>query len=141
MRTLKNLYNDRAENGHPEIAHRTANGHVYFDQQAVLDWARTWDQAKKATLTEVDRSGDPDELLDAQQAAELLGYKSYRTIHSYRSRGQANFPDPYYDTDGRPHWTRRTPWAWADGRSRPGRAGRDNRHTLSSPRTPRTTDR
>ncbi|MGI9000587.1 MAG: hypothetical protein ACR2GH_02860 [Pseudonocardia sp.] len=42
----------------------------------------------------VDRTGNPDDLLDRTDAAKLLGYSDPNVIDSYRSRDAGYFPDP-----------------------------------------------
>jgi hypothetical protein len=131
------MYAARADTGHPEIAYLSPSGRPWFDLQHMIEWARAWDERKKSGLTEVDRTGDPDELLDIHEAAALLGFSSFRTIASYRSRNVGYFPEPDMTTPGRrgpmPLWTRRTLWTWSDRRSRPGRAGRGHQHRLAEP--------
>jgi predicted DNA-binding transcriptional regulator AlpA len=114
------LYSRRAASGHPNAVHRDGRW-LYFDEHDILDWHHRRQTAKKATLTHVDRTGDPDELLDRHAAARLLGYTAANVIDSYRARNTGYFPDP---DAGRPlRWRRATLWAFADRRSRPGRAG------------------
>lgn len=70
--------------------------------------------SRRRRLTTVDRSGDPDDLLTAAQAARVLGYRS------------SNLPDDFLSivdelevkTGTRPRrkWRRATVWAWADER-------------------------
>lgn len=72
--------------------------------------------AKLAVLTEIDRSGDPWELVGSGTAAKILRYSSYR-----------NLPDELLDcaddTEELPsgrirrRWYRRTVWAVADART------------------------
>ncbi|MFI2267763.1 hypothetical protein [Micromonospora aurantiaca (nom. illeg.)] len=72
--------------------------------------------AKLAALTEVDRSGDPWELVGSGTAAKILRYRSYR-----------NLPDELLDCPDdteelpsgriRRRWYRRTVWAVADART------------------------
>lgn len=119
--TLARLYTHRASTGHPEAVHREGR-RLLFDQAQTRAWAAARVQAKRSALTRVDRGGDPDELVDVDEAARVLGYANRRTIDSYlarRSRGYFPAPD---DPTGR-RWRRRTLWAFADRRSRPGRAG------------------
>ncbi|WP_433615334.1 hypothetical protein ACQP2P_11270 [Dactylosporangium sp. CA-139114] len=84
-----------------------------------LDDIRTFQvahrEAKLAVLTEIDRSGDPWELVGSGTAAKILRYRSYR-----------NLPDELLDcaddtetlSDGRlrRRWYRRTVWGIADAR-------------------------
>jgi hypothetical protein len=89
---LAGLYSQRAENGHPEAALRESQW-LYFDELACREWHDRYRQAKVATLTEVDRSGDPDELVGIREAARLLGYAHKQSIDSYRARNIGYFPD------------------------------------------------
>lgn len=123
---LAGLYSQRADSGHPETAHREGQI-VYFDEDQVREWHERYRHAKVATLTEVDRSGDPDELVGIREAARVLGYARKQSIESYRSRNIGYFPDP--DATEPNRWARRTLWAFADRRSRPGRAGHSSTRT------------
>jgi hypothetical protein len=85
--------------------------------------------AKKAVLTEIDRSGGPNDRVTSGGAAAILGYASHR-----------NLPDELIDNPDfveelpsgriRRYWYRRTVWAHADART-----GRQ-----STGRTPGTTN-
>lgn len=119
--TLARLYSQRARTGHPDAVGRDGR-RLLWDQAEVHAWWTARTQAKRAGLTAVNRSGDPEELVDVDEAARVLGYANRRTIDSYlarRSRGYFPAPD---DANGR-RWRRATLWAFADRRSRPGRAG------------------
>lgn len=120
--TLTDLYHRRAENGHPEAVHRQGR-RLYWDPAAVDAWDGERQRAQRATLTAVDRSGDPDELVDMSEAARVLGYRGPQTISAYRSRNGAYFPAP--DDPAGLRWRRSALWSFADRRSRPGRAGHD----------------
>jgi predicted DNA-binding transcriptional regulator AlpA len=117
---LHALYAQRATSGHPEPAYR-AGRRLYFDEAEVLAWDQARRVGKQAGLTEVDRRGDPEELVDRHEAARLLGYSSPKVIDSYRARNLGYFPDP--DAIAPLRWRRASLWAFADRRSRPGRAG------------------
>lgn len=121
---LAGLYSRRRDSGHPEAVHRDGRW-LYFDEDDVLMWHHRRQAAKKATLTEVDRTGDPNELLDRAAAARLLGYSGASVIDSYRARNIGYFPEP--DARRPLRWRRATLWAFADRRSRPGRAGHSAR--------------
>lgn len=118
------LYSRRQVSGHPEAVHRVGRW-LYFDEVAVLDWHHRRQVAKKATLTSIDRTGDPDELLDRHAAAQLLGYFGSNVIDSYRARNPGYFPNP--DAYRPLRWRRATLWAFADRRTRPGRRGHAGR--------------
>lgn len=120
---LSVLYHRRRSSGHPESVHRVGRW-LYFDLQAVEAWYTAREAAKLATLTPLDRSGDPDELVDITEATRVLGYRTESTIRSFRSRNGDYFPSPEYtDPAGRVHWRRRALWGFGDRRRRPGRAG------------------
>lgn len=123
---LASLYSQRAESGHPEAVLRDGQW-LYFDELACREWHDRYRAAKVATLTEVDRGGDPDELVGIQEAARVLGYARKQSIDSYRARNIGYFPDP--DATEPNRWARRTLWAFADRRSRPGRAGHADTHS------------
>lgn len=124
--TVTTLYSQRASSGHPPAVHRDGLW-LYFDEADVLGWHAHRLEAKRATLTPVDRSGDPDELLDQAEAAALLGLSGPKVISSYRARNKGYFPDP--DAEQPLRWRRATLWAFADRRSRPGRAGHPRART------------
>jgi len=122
-----NLYAQRENNGHPEGVRR---GRVlWFDEDQVLSFHRDRSRIKQASLTEVDRSGDPDELCDIAAATKVLGYTNDSTIRAFLAANEGYFPEPDHTESlpsGRLHrlWKRSTLWEFADGRSRPGRRGR-----------------
>lgn len=128
--SLKNLYGDRGRNGHPEGI-RIGRG-LFFDKEAWSRWHAQWIAGKRSSLTSVDRSGNPDDLLDSREAAAVLGYRNASTIRGYVARdeqeSEAYFPEPdeveeLGNGQRRRYWLRSTIWAFADRRSRPGRAG------------------
>ena len=90
--------------------------------------------AKKAVLTEVDRSGGPNDRVTSGGAAAILGYASYR-----------NLPDELIDNPDfteklpsgriRRYWYRRTVWAHADARTGRQSTGRTP-GTTTGPRKP-----
>lgn len=116
---LLGLYAQRATSGHPDPVHREGR-RLYFDEAAILAWDQQRRAAIRATFTPVDRDGDSDELLNRTEAARLLGYSGPKVIDSYRARNLGYFPEP--DATGPLRWRRATLWAFADRRSRPGRA-------------------
>jgi len=104
--------------------------------EPVHDWYARHVAAKKSRLTPLDRDGDPNELINATEAAQVLGYEGKdpaATIRSYRGPRHGNyFPQPdIVDHDG-PRWRRATIWAFGErrerhGGGRPGRSGRPRR--------------
>ncbi|MDN5751277.1 MAG: hypothetical protein L0I24_11175 [Pseudonocardia sp.] len=116
--TLAQWYGERAHNGHPEGI--KLGRQLYVDEQQWHAWHREHTAALKAGLSEIDRGGDPDELLTISQAARLLGYADTSTLTSYRGRGQFVEPDHTEELPSarpRRYWKRRTLWAFADQRT------------------------
>jgi hypothetical protein len=116
--TVNGWYRDRARTGHPEKAGRIGRTDYWYEDE----WT-TWHQAhlrnKVDSLTKVDRTGDPDDLVDAAEAARMLRYSSRDVIHANRRLGYFPEPDAYGMTaKGRraPLWKRSTVWAVADSR-------------------------
>jgi hypothetical protein len=129
VQAQKNLYHLRAENGHPEGVRIGRS--LYFDEERIMAFYRGRLEGFRSALTEVDRSGDPDELLGIAEATRLLGFTSTSTIRGYLSRNEGYFPDPDEADDlpaggVRRWWKRRTLWRFADQRSGRGRGGVDS---------------
>jgi hypothetical protein len=81
--------------------------------------------------------GGPDDLVDAAEAARILGYANRNVIHANRRLGY--FPEPDgYGAGGRgprsPVWKRSTVWAMAD--ARPGIGGGHRPGTPGAPAKP-----
>jgi hypothetical protein len=126
VKTQEWLYLKRDETGHPEGVRIGAG--LYFDQDEALAFHRRWKGHRRATLTEVDRSGDPDELLGIPGATEVLGYKNTSAIRGYLARHEGYFAEPDEDIElpgggRRRRWKRSTLWAWADQRTGHGPGG------------------
>ncbi|WP_308820223.1 hypothetical protein [Pseudonocardia alni] len=122
-RWLAVLFHQRVANGHPEPVRRL-NRFLYFDLEEVDAWNDEREAAKRRSLTPVDHTGEPDELVDITEATRVLGYRSESTIRSFLSRNGDYFPAPEQtDAGGRSLWRRRTLWEFGGRRSRPGRAG------------------
>ena len=116
--TVDGWYRDRARTGHPEKAGRIGRTDYWYEDE----WT-AWHQAhlrnKVESLTRVDRTGRPDDLVDATEAARMLRYSSRYVIHANRRLGYFPEPDAYGKaTRGRsaPLWKRSTVWAAADRR-------------------------
>jgi hypothetical protein len=101
--TLADLYAARETSGHPESVHREGR-RLYWDEAEAMAWAQERNRRRRPrsprSLTPVDRSGEPDELVDAEEAARILGYASPRTISSYLARNVATSPTPTTSRDG-----------------------------------------
>jgi hypothetical protein len=116
-------YRDRARTGHPEKAGRIARTDYWFADEWTT-WHQAYQRAQIDSLTQVDREGDPDDLVNATEAARMLRYASRDVIHANRRLGYFPEPDAYAPARrGRdtPLWKRSTVWAMADGR--PGSSG------------------
>jgi transposase len=119
---LGELYARRDETGHPEAVFRHGR-RLYFDRQAALDWDRRRREDILAVLTVIDRSGDPAELVDTNEATRILGYASRSAIDNCLLYRPGYFPDP--DAVEPRRWRRDSVWRFADRRCRPGAGGLD----------------
>ena len=131
--TVNGWYRDRARTEFPEKAGRIGRTDYWFEDE----WA-AWHEAhlrgKVDQLTQGDLAGDPDEMVDAAEAARVLGYSSRYVIHGNRRLGYFPEPDTFGTTTrGRraPLWKRSTVWA-AAGSRRVGGGG----HRPGSPGAP-----
>jgi hypothetical protein len=122
--TASTWYRDRARTGHPEKAGRIGRADYWYEDEWTA-WLGAYRQGKIASLTRVDRRGDPDDLVDAAEAARMLRYASRDVIHANRRLGYFPEPDEYVPPRrghrSAPRWKRSTVWAAADGR--PGAGG------------------
>jgi hypothetical protein len=116
--TVNGWYRNRATTGYPEKAGRIGRTDYWFEDEWAA-WHEAHKRRKVGSLTRVDRNGDPEELVDAAEAARILGYANRHVIHSNRRLGY--FPEP--DAHGKkgrgplsPLWKRSTVWAAADRR-------------------------
>jgi hypothetical protein len=121
--TVDGWYRDRARTGHPEKAGRIGRTDYWYEDEWTA-WHQSHLLGRVESLTQVDREGDPDDLVNAAEAARILHYANRYVIHANRRLGY--FPEP--DAYGRsargpdaPLWKRSTVWAAAD--RRPGRGG------------------
>jgi hypothetical protein len=116
--TVDGWYRDRARTGHPEKAGRIGRTDYWYEDEWTA-WYEAHRHSKIESLTRVDRGGDPDDLVDAAEAARMLGYARRNVIHANRRLGYFPEPDAYGTTNkGRraPLWKRSTVWATADRR-------------------------
>ena len=95
--TVNGWYRDRARTGHPEKAGRIGRTDYWYEDEWTA-WHEAYLRGKVESLTRVDRSGDPDDLVDAAEAARMLGYANRYVIHA--NRRLRHFPEP--DAYGRP---------------------------------------
>lgn len=132
-KTQRNLYVERATNGHPE-AHLQGR-EAFFDEHRVIEWYTAWAEHKQTNRRPPqDDAGDADELLDVPAATRFLGYASQSTIRGYLARNDGYFPeaDDCEDLPSgrvRRRWKRSTLRAFAARAARPGDAvtGRSRR--------------
>jgi hypothetical protein len=134
--TASTWYRDRDSTGHPEKAGRIGRTDYWYEDEWTA-WLEAHRRGKIESLTQVDRDGDPDDLVDAAEAARMLRYSNRNVIHANRRLGY--FPEPdSYGTGGRgpraPLWKRSTVWAMADGR--PGMGGGHRPGTPGAPAKP-----
>lgn len=116
--TVNGWYRDRARTGHPEKAGRIGRTDYWYEDEWTA-WHQARQRGKAGSLTRVDREGDPDDLVDAAEAARMLRYSGRDVIHANRRLGYFPEPDAYGTTGkGRraPLWKRSTVWAAADRR-------------------------
>jgi hypothetical protein len=133
--TASRLFRDRTRTGHPEKAGRIGRTDYWYEDEWTA-WHHAYQQAKLESLTQVDRHGNPDDLVDATEAARMLRYANRYVIHANRRLGYFPEPDAYGPARrGRPAplWKRSTVWAAAD--RRPG-AGSGGGHKSGTPGAP-----
>ena len=85
-------------------------------------WMQSFEDRKRAALTRVDRTGDPDDLLTSAQAAQVLGYRSADSLQP----GFLKLADEVEELPSgrkRRRWRRATVWAYADNRTGKGGTG------------------
>ncbi len=116
--TAEGWYRYRARTRHPEKAGRIGRTDYWYEDEWTA-WHQAYRRVKIESLTQVDRDGDPDDLVDAAEAARMLGYASRYVIHANRRLGYFPQPDAFGPARrGRqsPLWKRSTVWAAADRR-------------------------
>ena len=121
--TASNWYRNRAKTCHPEKAGRIGQADFWYEDEWDA-WHRAHRRGKIDALTQVDRDGDPDDLVDAGEAARMLRYANRYVIHANRRLGYFPEPDAYGPAPRGPQsplWKRSTVWAAAD--RRPGMGG------------------
>ena len=85
------LYNERAENGFPEIADMRGRARLW-DRAQVTEWfaRRPGARLKQHKPPKL----DPEELLNAAQASRFLGYKNPNQVTTYVRDHPGYFPEP-----------------------------------------------
>ncbi|MGH3716267.1 MAG: helix-turn-helix domain-containing protein [Micromonosporaceae bacterium] len=114
--TVAYWYRHRTQTGFPDVADTDPDGRQWWWADGIAPFTATHHAARAAAYTPVDRSGDPDELLTAPQAARVLGYRDHRSLPANL---RANPDDVTELPSGRlrRRWHRRTLWAYADNRA------------------------
>src|SRR5580698_996939 len=95
--TVNGWYRDRARTGHPEKAGRIGRTDYWYEDEWIA-WHETHLRGKIESLTRADLAGDPDDLVDAAEAARVLRYSSRYVIHANRRLGYFPEPDAYGTT-------------------------------------------
>ncbi|NEA24839.1 hypothetical protein [Actinomadura bangladeshensis] len=83
---LKQLWADRAANGHPDVAHRSGKA-MYWDEAAWTSWYRALGEQPAAAAE------DPDDLVTLADAARILGL-AQTSVTVYAKRPPAGWPEP-----------------------------------------------
>lgn len=136
--TVDAKYTDRANSGYPEKAGRIGRTDYWYDDEWSA-WFERYRQESHAGLTEVDRSGPPSEMVDAREAARIMGYASSNVVTTNLRKGDFVAADDWEDLpNGKrsPRWRRSTIWTFAD--SRPGHGSPRTGTRRSRPAQPRT---
>jgi hypothetical protein len=112
--TVNHWYQHRDRFGFPEGILRDGTRWFFTDD---IDAFYTAHQAAKlAELTEVDRRGDPKDLVTSGEVARILGYGSYRNLPEELYE-HPDYVEPMSDGRLRRYWHRRTVWAHAEART------------------------
>lgn len=114
--TVERWHLDRTTSGFPPVCDTSDDGRHWFWEKDITAFWTHHQAAKQAQLTPVDRSGDPDELVTAPEAAKILGYKSHRNLPP----ALTDHPDDTEDLPSgrqRRRWRRASVWAYADNRA------------------------
>ena len=114
--TIDSAYANRAETGFPEKA-TSEGGTDYWFTDEWEAWFAGHQASKAAQLSKVDRTGDPDELVYADEAARIIGWSSGLAVRMAARDGYIPAAHPE-DYDGRrPRWRRAVIWDAADSRT------------------------
>ncbi|MGP4026588.1 hypothetical protein [Actinomadura sp. 3N407] len=81
---LKQLWADRASNGHPDAAHRSGKA-LYWDEAAWTAWFTAYEERPPGE--------DPDDLVTLADAARILGL-AQTSVTVYPKRPPAGWPEP-----------------------------------------------
>jgi hypothetical protein len=130
--TINRWHHHRVETGFPAAAESDRDGRQWWWRTDIRDFHARHLATRAGSFTRLDRTGNPDELLTAPQAAKILGYIDHRSL----PRLLLDHPDqvePLPSGRLRRRWYRATVWAYADGRRLRHSTGRPVRPALSGP--------
>ena len=105
----------RDETGFPTKADTDADGRDWWGQKAIDAFYAAHLANRAARFTEVNRAGNPRDLLTAPEAARVLGYKNHRSLPDEL----LDDPDQSEELPSgrlRRRWYRQTVWDYADAR-------------------------
>jgi hypothetical protein len=131
--TVNFWHRHRETTGFPDAFTDDCGGEWFWLDQ-ITAFYTAHQAAKLAELTEVDRGGDPDELVGSGEAAKILNYRSYRNLPD-ELRDRPDDVEVLSDGRLRRRWYRRTVWAIADARTGRQSTGRTPGST-TGPRKP-----
>lgn len=113
--TVRHWHAHRDTTGFPAPAHTDPGGRLWWWRTDIDTFHTTHRAARHATVTPVDHTGDPHELLTAPQAARVLGYANHRSITA-QLRHRADHTTTLPSGRIRRYWYRATVWDYADSR-------------------------
>lgn len=114
-KTVEYWYQHRVETGFPEPLEIDHDGRHWYPQTEISKFWKRHQAALHDRLPNIDRSGDPEELVTAPQAARILGLADRNSLH----KDLLDNPD---DTEQLPsgrlrkRWRRATLWEHAEER-------------------------
>jgi predicted DNA-binding transcriptional regulator AlpA len=123
----------RAETGFPQ-----PDDSGRWPSAQTASWYAGWIATKRAKLRPVDRSGAPEDLLDADEVGRVLGSQAAKpgaVIRAYLSPRYGDyFPEPDEISSSVPRWRRAAIWEFADNREHHGggKSGRSGRRPSTS---------
>ncbi|RLK12678.1 hypothetical protein DER29_5962 [Micromonospora sp. M71_S20] len=122
---LHRLYRERSTTGFPE---RTADGRTW-NREDIARYEPPSNRIRRSTQASIDRTGDPNELVDVATAARILGYTNRSALHGNNPvwLRLKECPDESSASAGgrtRRRWKRETVWKIAEDRV--GRGGAES---------------
>ncbi|MFJ9968991.1 hypothetical protein [Streptomyces avermitilis] len=121
--TIAQLWGRRQQNGHPKPV-KTVNQTMYWNPAEWDAWYAGYKKLAQRTQLDVNRSGNPDDLITLSEAARVLGVEP-TSITNYPTRPPRGWPQPVQEEQlpsGRlRRWYRRADiWHYADTRTMAG---------------------